>query len=199
MDDFNPYAAPQSEVGLNDVPIEGGVWRDGALLVMMKGAALPDRCLKCNRPANGWRLKRNLSWHEPGYYALIILHLFIYLIVALIVRRTAKIGVPLCEEHRRQRTQAIVVGWSAVLLGFGIIIGAVGLADPYQGPASIGAIFLMLFGLVYGVFRSRVEHVKKIDKQFVLLKKVHPAFLVALPAVASYDDKPGIDALDSFA
>src|SRR5438045_334031 len=46
-------------------PMSNGIWRDGKTLVMMKEAFLPDRCVKCNGPANGYRLRRRLSWHEP--------------------------------------------------------------------------------------------------------------------------------------
>ena len=49
-------------------PSFGGVWRDQSTLVMTKDATLPDYCVKCDAPANGFRLKRNLSWHEPALY-----------------------------------------------------------------------------------------------------------------------------------
>ena len=58
-----------------------GVWRDGDILVMHKEAVLPDRCIKCNAPCNGYRLKRNLSWHRPAWFLLIFISLWIYLIV----------------------------------------------------------------------------------------------------------------------
>src|SRR5262249_29712640 len=37
-----------------------GVWRDGSLLVMQKGATLPNRCLKCNAPGDGQWVTRTL-------------------------------------------------------------------------------------------------------------------------------------------
>ena len=40
-----------------------GIWRSGNLLVMRKGAQLPDRCVKTNQPAYGKRLKLLLQWH----------------------------------------------------------------------------------------------------------------------------------------
>src|SRR4051794_37594891 len=108
MREFNPYAPPEAEVvHAPSGRDEGGVWRDGLLLVMSKDGELPDRCLKCNLPAHGWRLKRNLSWHPQGWYLLILLHVLVYVIAALIVRKKATIMVPLCECHRRRRVRII--------------------------------------------------------------------------------------------
>ncbi len=54
MAEFNPHAAPETEISLGPrAPDDVGAWRDGPLLVMIKGAELPDRCLKCNQPADG--------------------------------------------------------------------------------------------------------------------------------------------------
>ncbi|HUY92595.1 MAG TPA: hypothetical protein VMV10_27900, partial [Pirellulales bacterium] len=81
MADINPYAAPQHEVVVDALLAEpgDGVWRDGAVLAMHKRAVLPDRCVKCNRPAGGGRLKRSLSWHHPAWFLLILISLWIYL------------------------------------------------------------------------------------------------------------------------
>ena len=46
-----------------------GVWRDGKIIVMSHDASFPDRCVKCNQPAAGYRLKRKLTWHPSGWYA----------------------------------------------------------------------------------------------------------------------------------
>ena len=59
MDEFNPYAPPKDMTFLESYPSgDDRVWRHGPLLVMTKGSQLPDRCLKCNLPAGGWRLER---------------------------------------------------------------------------------------------------------------------------------------------
>src|SRR5438445_9109093 len=100
-DSRNPYASPR-EAGYNpgqavfNAPF-AGLWAQGDLLVMHKLAPLPDICLKSNLPSTR-RLKRSLSWHHPGYYFFILLHILIYIIVALIVRKSATIYVPLTDE-----------------------------------------------------------------------------------------------------
>src|SRR5258706_76322 len=47
---------------------DAAIWRDKKVLVLGVRAALPDRCIKCNAPAEGSRLKRTLYWHPPGWY-----------------------------------------------------------------------------------------------------------------------------------
>jgi hypothetical protein len=73
MEDINPYAAPRHDLPLNALADEpaGSVWRDGELLVMRKGAVLPDRCVKCNAPAEGGRLRYVQLWHDPIYFLLL--------------------------------------------------------------------------------------------------------------------------------
>lgn len=113
MAEFNPYEAPAAEIAKEEHHLKepGGAWRDGKLLVMRPEANLPDRCIRCNAPAGGFRFKRNLSWHPPGWYLLLFFNLIIYVIVALIVRKRAKVAVGLCARHRKKRANAIILGW----------------------------------------------------------------------------------------
>src|SRR5436309_2493776 len=74
------------------------IWRSGPLLVMSQGARLPDRCVKCNAPANGQRLTRKLYWHSPYLYLLILLNLLIYALVAIFVRKKARVEIGLCDS-----------------------------------------------------------------------------------------------------
>src|SRR4051812_44962371 len=85
MPEFNPYAAPKTPLAPSSrkqMPVEEGLWADGKVLVMTKSAELPDLCIKCGAPAEGYRLKRNLMWHPPAWYLLILFNLIIYAIVA---------------------------------------------------------------------------------------------------------------------
>src|SRR4051794_40569354 len=167
MREFNPYAPPEAEVALAPCDRnEGGVWRDGPLLVMSKDGELPDRCLMCNLPAHGWRLKRNLSWHPPFWYLLILLHILIYVAAALIVRKKATIMVPLCEKHRRRRVRRIAAAWLSVLGGFAAIVVGVAVSDRVESMAVfslIGGAILLLTGLILGVLAAQVAVPKKID------------------------------------
>ncbi|MDR3635436.1 MAG: hypothetical protein P4L84_16645 [Isosphaeraceae bacterium] len=181
MSEFNPYAAPQTELSTRPRELdEGGAWCDGNLLVLTKNFDLPDRCLKCNQPTDGWRLKRNLSWHPPVWYALLLINVLLYIMVAMVVRKTGRIAVPLCPAHRRRRRWAIVVGWLTALCGLGLIVAAAGMTEHQEFPL-IGGTVLLLFGIIYGVLRSQVAVPKKIDKRLIWLRKVDPAFLAEFP------------------
>jgi hypothetical protein len=166
---------PPPSIGLYP---QGGVWRDQSTLVMSKDAVLPDRCVKCNSPANGLRLKRTLYWHNPIFYVLIFVGVLIYFIVAMLVRKTAIIDVPLCENHLARRRNSLIVGWVLMLLG---IIGFV-LAIAGNEPifAAIGAL-AMLFGFVLAISAARTVLPKKIDDRFVWLKGINKDYLDQLP------------------
>jgi hypothetical protein len=84
-------------------PAAAMIWRSDKLLVAAPGAELPDRCVKCNAPAGGRRLKRTLYYHHPAIYLLLLCNLIIFAIVALIVRKRAVLQIGLCEHHLARR------------------------------------------------------------------------------------------------
>src|SRR3954468_23626244 len=74
--DSNPYQSPTStQTARPEIVPDAEVWEDNGLLVLRKNAVLPDRCVKCNAPAEGFRLRRNLSWHQPAIYLTIFIGL----------------------------------------------------------------------------------------------------------------------------
>jgi hypothetical protein len=190
VSDFNPYEAPKAEVAPSSGFREtgAGLWRNGSLLVMRKDAWLPDRCVKCNAPAEARRLRRNLSWHAPGWYILVLFNVLIYLIAALIVRKTARIEIGLCQGHWFRRRRAIAVGWVAVLAGMGMFFYGLSTAEP--GMSLVGGL-VAFFGLITGVVGSQTVVATRIDETYAWLKKVHPAFLAELPDWGDFGPPPG--------
>ena len=105
--------------------------------------------------------------------------LIIYVIVALCVRWTAKIAAPFCPRHRTKRRNAILFGWLGALTGIGLI--SFGASRPgYAGTAALGALVFLL-SLILGVIFSQYLVPKRIDANFIWLKKVSPEFLADLP------------------
>jgi uncharacterized membrane protein len=160
-----------------------GVWQDGAILVTTRDIVLPDRCVKCNAPANGYRLKRNLSWHHPLYYLLIFVGWLVYLIVALIIRKTAKVHIGLCEKHLNNRRIAILVSWSLFLLGIVAIILAI--ANESGAPALLG-LMMIIAAAIYGAFGARTVYASKIDERFAWIKGVSSEYLAQFPQWPRY-------------
>ncbi|AGA30262.1 hypothetical protein Sinac_6160 [Singulisphaera acidiphila DSM 18658] len=115
MHDDNPYAAPEFSAPSDskfldqafDSPDDEGCWRAGRFLVLTKKASLPDRCIKCNLPANHYRLTRKLYWHPPVWYLTLLISPLLYIIVGGFVRYSAKIKVGLCPRHRTRRLRVL--------------------------------------------------------------------------------------------
>jgi len=198
MSDFNPYDAPVAALPKGKYVGHQGMWREGKTLLMSKGAEFPDRCVKCNAPAEGYRLKRALSWHSPLLYLMIVFPgLLFYVIVALIVRKTASIRVPLCRRHRAARRRDIAIGWLGSLAGIAIFIGTLAVADSLSRSAAIGLAFggimLLLAAMIYGSLRARIVVPTRIDESMVWLKGIGAEFLAALPDAAAHANVPWIE------
>ena len=138
----------------------------------------PDRCVKCNAPANGFRLKRVLYWQHPAYFLLLFCNLLVMLIVMLIVRKKAVLHIGLCKKHRKQRLIAIIACSIGMLGGLiSIIAGAV----MPSGIAVIVGIVIFLAGAIWGVAKGRAIYATKIDKQNVWVGGAGKDFLDQLP------------------
>jgi hypothetical protein len=156
-----------------------GIWRDGEKsLVMLKSARLPDNCIKCGAPANGTHLRKRLSWHHPALALLVLLNVLIYLIVALIVRKTVKMDIPLCEEHLRKHRTAVLVTWLVFLFAIGFFVLAI--AAESGGSAFFGLI-LLLASAILAIFWAKIVNVRKIDDHYIWLTRLDDSFLSLFP------------------
>ena len=168
----NPYAPPSlqadGEPALGtSLGYGGGLRREGDLVVIpVAGAAFPPRCVMCNEPAVS-RLKRRLFWHPQGYYALIFIGWLVYAIVAMIVRKSARFEVGLCQQHVERRRNGMLIGWIGSIA---CLIAAIA-----SGVAEY-PLLAVLFGLgclgsiIAGAVMVRVVTAKRIDKQYAWLK-----------------------------
>jgi len=190
VSDVNPYASPLNAdpvvatVVDEIVPVSNvGIWRDGDLLVMHRDARLPDRCVKSNQPALGYRLRRFLHWYHPAVYFTLLIGPLIFILVALVVQKKAVIEIGLSERWRAKRIRATIVGWGVALLS--CPVGCCGLAWMYDKPAAgwliVLAFFLFLLGAIYGSLAARMVAPKRISNEHIWLKGVHPQFLDELP------------------
>jgi len=138
--DFNPYAPPQSEIHAAPAA-DAGVVADGKLVRTDLGGRLPDRCIRCNRPADGHRAERSIYWRPAwwrwsswaGLLALFLMgitapmFMIIFwigvlgaVVVDFLLRRKFVVEYGLCGSHRRLRTgvmASFVMSWAA-LIGF---------------------------------------------------------------------------------
>lgn len=153
-----------------------GVWRSGKKVVFRSGAPMPPVCVKCGAPATT-RMPRTLYWHQPWVYVLIVISVLVYIIVAVIVRKSARVEVPLCQEHRSRRTKGVLATWLLFFLMIGLIITAAAQENALFG---VGAFAAMVAAIVVGV-RSRILTPTFIDERVAHAKGCCEAFLQRLP------------------
>jgi len=160
--------------------LTGGTWREGSTLVMSKDASLPDYCVKCDGPANGFRLKRNLSWHHPALFLLILLAWLLYLILAMVLRKRATVYLGLCRVHYEKRRTFLIAGFVTLAVSVAFIFAAI--AWDYPAFALLGLVGI-LASAIWLAFVARVVNVKKIDDQFVWLNGLNENYLSRFPVL----------------
>ncbi|MEP7120735.1 MAG: hypothetical protein ABJE95_07495 [Byssovorax sp.] len=173
--------------GMVTAPI---VSRDGGKLVVPHGAHLPDRCVKCNAPAQGFRLRRRLTWLHPAYLFLLFGGLIIYAIASAVASKTAEIDVGLCPRHRKQRWQAILGGWALGLAGV-TVMPWLAISLELWWIAAVGA-GMTLVGMVGGILVARLVSPSKIDDSRVWLSGVDSRYLNELSAGPPNGGSPGV-------
>jgi hypothetical protein len=176
----NPYAPSTASLAGSDVREVGTrIWRDEKLLIVARDAGdLPNRCIKCNEAADEPTRTRKLYWHHPGFYLTLVISPIVYVIVALVARKTAKLSPGLCARHKQRRTLGILIGWGGFLLCFIGMSIAFGSDSPGLGLL----LFLATLGsIITGMIMSRIVYARRIDDRYVQLKGCGEPFLAQLP------------------
>ena len=148
---------------------------------------MPDRCVKCNGPANGYRLRKRLSWHEPIVYAVIVIQVLLYLILALALSKRATVEFGLCQDHVRRRRNFLLIGW--VLCFLGLIIPVVAFTYEYAVIGLLG-ILLFLAAIIWLAIAYKIVNVKRIDDRYVWLTGINEQFLLQFPPVPATPPSP---------
>jgi hypothetical protein len=131
--------------------------REGKVLVVPRGAAFPANCVKCGEPAERpWRKK--FYWHNPLLYLLIIFPgLLIYAIIAMVVRKSIELAIPLCDVHHAERKRYILIG-TILLLGcipIGIFVETA--THMFDGSGWLVGILMFIAGCI---FLSRINLIR---------------------------------------
>lgn len=178
MGDFNPYAAPDSRTRAAAAARETGrVWRQGDRLIVDKGSVLPDRCVRCNAPADGYKLKKTLYWHPPWVYITIFAGLLIFVVAALLTRKQGDLHLGLCPKHRSLRRNLLIAAGVSPLLFIGTCFGG---AEINSGALMLSGMLLTILAPLVLVVVATVARPTKIDDHFIHLK-------VGRPFLESYD------------
>jgi hypothetical protein len=187
MTTHNPYAAPKARVSASATPIGGdSAWREDNQIVMLPGALLPQRCVKCNEPADEPTKTRKVYYHHPALYLLVFGWAIIYIIVALIVRKTAEINPGLCAEHKKQRALWMAISWFGALGSLFLLPMLAAALSIDFGPWMLLCIGLFLGFAITGIVKARILYPKKIDDHYARLKGAGENFLASLPQFRGY-------------
>jgi hypothetical protein len=101
----------------------------------------------------------------------------VYVIVALIVRKSATLHVGLCARHRSRRLTGMLVGW----LGLLATIGTCSVGANYEsGATMLLSILALIIVVIVGAVLAQVVQPKKIDDVYAWVK-CGQAFLQSLP------------------
>jgi hypothetical protein len=154
-------------------------YREGKILVVPSDARLPAACVKCGSPASRF-VTKTFSWHNPWLYLLILPGLIFYAIVALVVRKKARIDVPFCQAHLSWRTRMNIAG-AVLLIGFvpeAYLLDRIGIGG---GISILLVVLTVLSGLVvFGIVGSSFAPVY-IDEACAKFKGAGEQFLSSLP------------------
>jgi hypothetical protein len=159
-----------------------GPWREGKYLVMSNNGPMPIACVKCGAEPTTY-IRKTLTWHHPAIYLTILIGVLIYLIVAMVVRKTAKLQVPVCAACNARRKRNLAIGWLSFILSLVLCYVAVGVMDgndEAQTWVALSSAALLLFSVIWAVGIQFIL-AKKITDQFVWIKKVGKEMLEPLP------------------
>ncbi len=200
---YNPYAPPQAEIDAAP-PDRVGTYRDGKLVRMVVDGRLPDRCVRCDGPAQGYRIERALYWRpswwrwviwlslpvlfvlsgiEPLLMAMFWLVVIGFVLADIFVRRKVVVEYGLCERHRRLRT-GVLAGFalSWVVLISLAAAGAIGIpAVQYWWFWLTALVMFALAAAASLLYRVRLA---RLTEEHLWLQGTGRPFYQALPAVA---------------
>jgi hypothetical protein len=172
MTDRNVFAPPKAS--LIDRRSTEGCTREGKDVIIQRGSDLPQRCVYCNEPAVTPIKRRKVYWHTSWLYLLIVINLFVYAIVAIIVRKSFEVSPGLCEAHNSRRN-----GWIWGLFGAAILLAVAGVVVPPNGIGPL--LFVLAFvALISIVFAARILYPREITKEYAKLRGCKEPFLASI-------------------
>jgi hypothetical protein len=170
--------------GSVSAPVAPTIVRSGSKLIfpapiLGQPVILPPLCVRCGAPASGKPLVKTFYWHHPALYIL-LLSPIIYVIVAMIVRKTMKVSVPLCPHHAQRRSTAVMLAW---------ILPVIGIADAFilpqfhvdPGIVVLVTSALLIAGLVIWAVVANPIRPKSIDKYYGEFSGFCETFLQQFP------------------
>lgn len=105
-------------------PPAGPLRREGTSLVATRGMDLGGACIKCGSPHAPHRRRVDLSHVPPAVYLTILLSLPVFVVVALLTRRTSSHWINLCAGCNAEWERSVGASVASALAVFGSLFGA---------------------------------------------------------------------------
>jgi hypothetical protein len=149
---------------------------------------LPAVCMRCGKAATATVTKK-MQWHPSWVYLLILLHVLIYIIVAMIVTRRAVVQVPFCDEHKGHWFKRNMWMWGTFFLfgiaGVSTLILVGNLDDRAQNDympfaCIVSVVLLVGWFVIVIVCQNTAIRAKEITDTEILLTGVSEEFVEAV-------------------
>lgn len=150
------------------------VWRSGNSLVVRKDSVLPDCCVKCGVPAKGQTAKKWLFWHTPVLLPVALLSWPFYLLLAMGMRKTMTLAMPMCARHLAQRKWLTVLG--VLLLPAALLCVLAALTALIPVLMLVAMLMVIASAVIVGRVRNPVW-VVRFEEELAWVQNVHPSIL----------------------
>jgi hypothetical protein len=161
--------------------------RDGNYLVIERGSLFPERCVITNEVHDLTRIKLKLSWHHPNLYLLVALAIVPYFIARLFFTKRVEVELSVSSRVLKKKRQRIQAAWalfvaSAVCISLGMLY-----TSSLWILVLIG-ILIFFYSIYTGTTKAHIVEALRIERKYVWIKGIHPAFLALLPPYSEEEE-----------
>lgn len=150
------------------------VWRSGETLVVKSDSVLPDCCVRCGEPAEEQVINKWLFWHTPILLPVAFLSWPFYLLLAVVMRRTMQVELPMCTRHINQRRWCTILGVLMLPTAAGMVLAALVQAAPLL---FLMAMLMVLSSAVLIGWARNPVWVVRFEENVAFVQNVHPTIL----------------------
>jgi hypothetical protein len=154
---------------------------EGKSLVVPKNAPFPPICVRTGvtedliaRP-----LRVSLSWHQPAVYFAILANILIYVIFALIFRKTSVHAIYLSRTARAAQVKWHLANWG-IFLGSWLLFGAAVAQE--SGVIGLTAAAAFVASIIIYFTKVRLLHATKVDADDAYIGGIAPDVMAKIVA-----------------
>ena len=156
------------------------------VIVVLDGATLPPRCVRCNAAADGKAIRKRFAFNlnddgpSAAQHIPVIGPLFqaIWVIQRIATRQYVRVTYSLCPRHRTMRTLGLLAGWLLAPAGLAVFI--LGIARGQQATLW-GGLAMLFVAMIAAAVGTKSLKLSAAGVGIAELSGASPAFLQSLP------------------